>query len=243
MTTRTIGQLLSRPEQTSLHDRLGRLPISADARPSYHWPSLKTQVRRVHTTLLKGRVKTCPTGGDMRRGRRFRQPACREPPRPPLHRHPAGASELLWLPELVSFYTAVSIQPFYLDLPVNLHFLGHSTILICLLILVSTGCVRRRLSVRTQPAGAAVYVDKQYIGTSPPQPRPPITALGRSRWSAMATAPKKCCGASIRPGTSGHRWISWPRRCGRAGSRRARGGYCHGTSAGHGQRGVAEPRQ
>jgi hypothetical protein len=32
---------------------------------------------------------------------------------------------------------------------------------------LSTGCVRRRMTVRTQPAGAAVYVDKQYIGNSP----------------------------------------------------------------------------
>lgn len=29
------------------------------------------------------------------------------------------------------------------------------------------GCVRRRLTVRTQPPGASVYVDKQYIGMSP----------------------------------------------------------------------------
>ncbi len=31
----------------------------------------------------------------------------------------------------------------------------------------SFGCVRRRMTVRTQPAGAAIYVDKQFIGTSP----------------------------------------------------------------------------
>ncbi|GIW98120.1 MAG: hypothetical protein KatS3mg111_1453 [Pirellulaceae bacterium] len=29
------------------------------------------------------------------------------------------------------------------------------------------GCVRRRLTVRTSPPGASVYVDHQYIGTSP----------------------------------------------------------------------------
>lgn len=41
--------------------------------------------------------------------------------------------------------------------------------LISLLILsiFSAGCVRRRMTVRTQPAGASVYVDKQYIGASP----------------------------------------------------------------------------
>lgn len=32
---------------------------------------------------------------------------------------------------------------------------------------LSFGCVRRRLTVRTNPAGASVYVDKQPIGTSP----------------------------------------------------------------------------
>jgi hypothetical protein len=36
-----------------------------------------------------------------------------------------------------------------------------------LLLTFSPGCIRRRLTVRTQPAGAAVYVDKQYIGNSP----------------------------------------------------------------------------
>ena len=30
-----------------------------------------------------------------------------------------------------------------------------------------TGCVRRRLIVRTNPPGASIYVDKQLIGTSP----------------------------------------------------------------------------
>lgn len=29
------------------------------------------------------------------------------------------------------------------------------------------GCVRRRLTVRTNPVGASVYMDKQFIGTSP----------------------------------------------------------------------------
>jgi hypothetical protein len=32
---------------------------------------------------------------------------------------------------------------------------------------LSTGCVRRRLTVRTQPAGAQVFVDDQEIGTTP----------------------------------------------------------------------------
>jgi hypothetical protein len=35
------------------------------------------------------------------------------------------------------------------------------------LALASTGCVRRRLTVRTQPPGAQVFVDDQEIGTTP----------------------------------------------------------------------------
>lgn len=49
------------------------------------------------------------------------------------------------------------------------------TLLGCFII-GSLGCVRRRLTVRTQPAGAAVYVDKQYIGTSPTAT--PVTYYG-----------------------------------------------------------------
>lgn len=40
-------------------------------------------------------------------------------------------------------------------------------LLVCLSVLSCGGCVRRRLTVRTQPPGAAVYVDNQYVGTSP----------------------------------------------------------------------------
>jgi hypothetical protein len=32
---------------------------------------------------------------------------------------------------------------------------------------LSTGCVRRRLTVRTSPPGAQVFVDDQEIGTTP----------------------------------------------------------------------------
>lgn len=39
--------------------------------------------------------------------------------------------------------------------------------LLMLLCVFATGCVRRRLTVRTNPAGASVYVDKQLIGNSP----------------------------------------------------------------------------
>ncbi|MDG2384960.1 MAG: PEGA domain-containing protein [Pirellulaceae bacterium] len=43
-----------------------------------------------------------------------------------------------------------------------------STLLSLLIIgLVSTGCVRRRMTVRTDPPGATVYVDDQEIGTTP----------------------------------------------------------------------------
>ncbi len=34
-------------------------------------------------------------------------------------------------------------------------------------IVLSCGCVRRRMTVRTNPPGAAVYVDRQLIGSSP----------------------------------------------------------------------------
>lgn len=36
-----------------------------------------------------------------------------------------------------------------------------------LLVLAATGCVRRRLTVRTNPPGAMVYVDREPIGASP----------------------------------------------------------------------------
>src|SRR2546423_9240961 len=41
--------------------------------------------------------------------------------------------------------------------------------MLCLaaLCLVRTGCVRRRLTVRTNPPGAQVFVDDQEIGTTP----------------------------------------------------------------------------
>jgi hypothetical protein len=40
-------------------------------------------------------------------------------------------------------------------------------ILICSMSLPATGCVRRRLNVRSNPPGAMVYVDNQHIGTTP----------------------------------------------------------------------------
>jgi hypothetical protein len=39
--------------------------------------------------------------------------------------------------------------------------------LLALACLASTGCVRRRLTVRTNPPGAVVFVDDQEIGTTP----------------------------------------------------------------------------
>ena len=39
--------------------------------------------------------------------------------------------------------------------------------LLTLLLLVHCGCVRRRLTVRTNPPGAMVYVDRQAVGLSP----------------------------------------------------------------------------
>ncbi|MCO6046844.1 PEGA domain-containing protein [Aeoliella sp. ICT_H6.2] len=40
-------------------------------------------------------------------------------------------------------------------------------LLLCLVLMTSTGCVRRRLTVRSNPPGALVYVDNQMIGTTP----------------------------------------------------------------------------
>jgi hypothetical protein len=47
---------------------------------------------------------------------------------------------------------------------------GQSSLLMLLvvaLVLPASGCVRRRLTVRTNPPGALVYVDNQQIGTTP----------------------------------------------------------------------------
>ncbi len=41
-----------------------------------------------------------------------------------------------------------------------------SLLIVCTMLLCS-GCVRRRLTVRSNPPGASVYVDKQYIGETP----------------------------------------------------------------------------
>ncbi|KLU02353.1 putative membrane lipoprotein [Rhodopirellula islandica] len=48
-------------------------------------------------------------------------------------------------------------------------FCSHAKMLtmITLLFIVCTGCVRRRMTVRTSPPGATVSVDNQLIGTSP----------------------------------------------------------------------------
>ena len=42
-----------------------------------------------------------------------------------------------------------------------------STLLLILVALPATGCVRRRLFVRTTPPGARISIDNQVIGTSP----------------------------------------------------------------------------
>ena len=40
-------------------------------------------------------------------------------------------------------------------------------LVLCLVVWPATGCVRRRLTVRTNPPGALVYVDHQLVGPSP----------------------------------------------------------------------------
>jgi hypothetical protein len=42
-----------------------------------------------------------------------------------------------------------------------------ATLLVLLAISSTTGCVRRRLTVRSNPAGAVVHIDNQRIGTTP----------------------------------------------------------------------------
>jgi hypothetical protein len=41
------------------------------------------------------------------------------------------------------------------------------TLLCAAVVMLAGGCVRRRMTVRTNPPGASVYIDKQLIGTSP----------------------------------------------------------------------------
>jgi hypothetical protein len=47
--------------------------------------------------------------------------------------------------------------------------MGRSKLLIAILLVcvVSSGCVRRRLTIRSNPLGAKVYIDDQQIGTTP----------------------------------------------------------------------------
>jgi hypothetical protein len=42
-----------------------------------------------------------------------------------------------------------------------------SAIVIVLLLIAASGCVRRRLTIRSDPPGAVVYVDDQQIGSTP----------------------------------------------------------------------------
>ncbi|MCD0462180.1 PEGA domain-containing protein [Roseiconus lacunae] len=44
---------------------------------------------------------------------------------------------------------------------------GFTVLLVCTGTLLCTGCVRRRMTVRTNPPGAMVSVDNQVIGSSP----------------------------------------------------------------------------
>src|SRR5262249_48875453 len=58
----------------------------------------------------------------------------------------------------------------YIDRRLHLPIFGRSVLaatLILVIALSATGCVRRRLNVRTNPPGALVYVDNQQIGTTP----------------------------------------------------------------------------
>jgi hypothetical protein len=58
-------------------------------------------------------------------------------------------------------------MPPELDLNTGTSVLRLSTWLLVLLAAASSGCVRRRMTVRTNPPGATVSVDNQVIGTTP----------------------------------------------------------------------------
>lgn len=48
-----------------------------------------------------------------------------------------------------------------------MHFFARSTIPILLLAVAAAGCVQRRMTIRSNPPGALVYVDDYQIGTTP----------------------------------------------------------------------------
>ena len=53
------------------------------------------------------------------------------------------------------------------SLPKRLIAAQHALVIMTLIALTATGCVRRRLTVRSNPPGASVYVDNQHIGKTP----------------------------------------------------------------------------
>ena len=70
--------------------------------------------------------------------------------------------------ELGSFlYFAPSSLPSIRTVSMNQLARSAIIVLIGLLLLPASGCVRRRLNVRSNPPGALVYVDNQQIGTTP----------------------------------------------------------------------------
>jgi PEGA domain len=50
---------------------------------------------------------------------------------------------------------------------ITAHTLGHWSLVISLILIICPGCVRRRMTIRTNPPGAKVYVDENEIGTTP----------------------------------------------------------------------------
>ncbi len=49
----------------------------------------------------------------------------------------------------------------------SIHFTRSSLLLLLFVCVISTGCVRRRMTVRSNPPGAVVYVDKERVGVTP----------------------------------------------------------------------------
>ncbi len=67
--------------------------------------------------------------------------------------------------EVLTFTQVVAAALFATQITV--HFRFHTLLLVAFAFVCHTGCVQRRLTIRSNPPGAMVYVDDQPIGNSP----------------------------------------------------------------------------
>src|SRR5688572_10814496 len=68
----------------------------------------------------------------------------------------------------LDFYTPLPLRCVPFGSRLMVHFSRTAmVVLMGLMLLSASGCVRRRLNVRSNPPGALVYVDNQQIGTTP----------------------------------------------------------------------------